>query len=522
MVFSALKGFSALVFISFLGLAVMYLDDIPGGINLIFRSDEFHFSFLTAISLLFVFFIFLLIILRVAGFISSIISFLRGDETAIKRFFDRSKERKGLKAFSNSTIALEEGDNEKAFSEAKKAEKFLRLPHMTTLLGAQVARANGFISSEKEYNKRLLKYPETRLVGLKGLINSTIEDGDIDTALVLAKKARESGSKKATFSETIFHLQCKTGDWLGARQSISEMYKEKQSLSGDQLRRKEAVVLTAAAKESQLSGYPERALSHARQAMKKASSFIPAVVICAELEHLIGKKTVAVKIIKQKWALEPHPLLASVYANFFPDETPEARLDRFQSLLRNLDHIEAAIVNANLNIATQNFPKARSILVPFTERELDSRVATLMAAAEKGCGEDERVVSGWLAKSTTSRRPPDWICSTCGQIDSWQPVCSKCESFDSQIWDSPSNSTELQHGLATLPFILDNRENKKSQLKDDIFETKTSKKMQDENKTDSDQNKSIQKPSEDENIKAENRSKEREASKIADNARKII
>ena len=122
----------------------------------------------------------------------------------------------------------------------------------------------------------------------------------------------------------------------------------------------------------------------------------------------------------------------------------------------------------------------------------------------------------------SSRRPPDWICSTCGQIDSWQPVCSKCESFDSQIWDSPSNSTELQHGLATLPFILDNRENKKSQLKDDIFETKTSKKMQDENKTDSDQNKSIQKPSEDENIKAENRSKEREASKIADNARKII
>ena len=125
--------------------------------------------------------------------------------------FSTARRKGKVKGFSNSTIALEEGDNEKAFSEAKKAvKKFLRLPHMTTLLGAQVARANGFISSEKEYNKRLLKYPETRLVGLKGLINSTIEDGDIDTALVLAKKAKEFGSKKATFSETIFHLQCKT------------------------------------------------------------------------------------------------------------------------------------------------------------------------------------------------------------------------------------------------------------------------------------------------------------------------
>ena len=159
------------------------------------------------------------------------------------------------------------------------------------------------------------------------------------------------------------------------------MYKEKQGLSGDQLRRKEAVVLTAAAKESQLSGYPERALSHARQAMKKASSFIPAVVICAELEHLIGKEGSSSKNYKTKWALEPHPLLASVYANFFPDETPEARLERFQSLLRNLDHIEVAIVNANLNIATENFPKARSILVPFMERELTHGYSN---GAEKG------------------------------------------------------------------------------------------------------------------------------------------
>ena len=520
MVFSALKGVLLLVFIGFLGLATMYLDGLPGGVNLIFGSDEFHFSFLTAISLFVICFLLMILILKVASFIFSIISFLRGDETAIKRFFDRSRERKGLKAFSNSIIALEEGENEKAFSEAKKAEKFLKLPHMTALLGAQVARANGFISSEREYNKRLLKYPETRLVGLKGIINSTIEDGDIDTALVLAEKVKEIGSKNAKFSETIFYLQCKTGDWLGAHQSISELYKKKSSISGDQLRRKEAVVLTAAAKQSQLSGHTEKALSYARKAIKKTSGFIPALVVCAELEHLIGKKAVAVKIIKQNWALEPHPLLASVYANFFPDETPDSRLDRFQSLLRNINHLEAAIVSANLNISTENFPKARSLLVPFTETELDSRVATLMAAAEKGCGEDERVVSGWLAKSATSKRPPDWICSKCGHIDFWQPVCSKCESFDSQIWGSPSSSTELHNGLAKLPFILDNSENKSLQLNDDISGTEKSEKMQDTIKTDN-ENRIIQKPVEDENVKAGNRSKERETSRIVDNARKI-
>ena len=89
--------------------------------------------------------------LKILNFLSSVLSFFRGDETAIKRFFEKSKERRGLKAFSNSLIALEEGENDKAFSEAKKAEKLLRFPQMTALLGARATRANGLISSEKEY-----------------------------------------------------------------------------------------------------------------------------------------------------------------------------------------------------------------------------------------------------------------------------------------------------------------------------------------------------------------------------------
>ena len=211
------------------------------------------------------------------------------------------------------------------------------------------------------------------------------------------------------------------------------MFRQKQSLTGEELRKRESVVLTAAAKENQLNGLTEKSLSLARQAVKKTPEFIPAIIVCAELEHLVGKKSSGVKLIKSAWAVAPHPLLASVYANFFPEETPENRLDRFQSLLRNLNHLEAAIISANLHIAIEDFPKARSFLIPFTEAELDSRIATLMAAAEKGCGEDEKVVSGWLSKSTTSKRPPEWICDRCGHIDSWRPVCSKCDTLDTEI-----------------------------------------------------------------------------------------
>ncbi len=515
MIFSALKGFFLVILIGILGLMAVYLNDNPGGVNLVFQSEEFRFSFLTTVVFLIIMVILILTLIRVLAFLSAALGFFRGDETALKRFFDRTREKKGLKAFSNSLIALEIGENDKAFTEAKKAEKFLKIPQMTALLGSRTTRANGLISIEREYNKKLLKYTETRLVGLRGLINSSVEDGDIDTALALAEKATELNPKNANVTETLFSLQCKNKDWEGANKSVSQMFGQKKNFSGDDLRRKETVVLTAAAKESQLNGLTDKSISFARQAVKKTSNFIPAIVVCAELEHLVGKQAAGVKIIKTAWTLEPHPLLASVYANFFPEETPENRLDRFQSLLRNLDHPEAAIVSANLHIAIEDFPKARSVLVPFTEGEVDSRIATLMAAAEKGCGEDEKVVSGWLAKSITARRPPEWICKQCGQIDSWKPVCLKCDAFDSQIWESPSNSTELHHGLTTLPFVLGSSEAKpeegpkekitEEEMDDNSFLEDQTMDANEENKT-----------------QGKERSKEKDTSEIADNARKII
>ena len=157
MIFSALKGFFVLIFVGIVGLLAGYLNDTPGGVNLVFYSEEFRFSFLSAIFFLLIIIVAILILIKILNFLSAVLSFFRGDETAIKRFFERSKERGGLKAFSNSLIALEEGENDKAFSEAKKAEKLLRFPQMTALLGARATRANGLISSEKEYNKKLLK-----------------------------------------------------------------------------------------------------------------------------------------------------------------------------------------------------------------------------------------------------------------------------------------------------------------------------------------------------------------------------
>ena len=61
-----------------------------------------------------------------------------------------------------------------------------------------------------------------------------------------------------------------------------------------------------------------------------------------------------------------------------------------------------------------------------------------MAAVERGEGADEAVVRGWLARTLTAPRGPQWVCDKCQNIHSeWTPVCSNCGGFDTLSWREP-------------------------------------------------------------------------------------
>ena len=79
--------------------------------------------------------------LKILGLIGAVIRFLNGDETAISRYFDRNRERKGYRALSEAMLALASGEPRQALSRAHTAERLLGKPEITTLLVAQAAEA---------------------------------------------------------------------------------------------------------------------------------------------------------------------------------------------------------------------------------------------------------------------------------------------------------------------------------------------------------------------------------------------
>jgi HemY protein len=394
---------------------------------------------------------FKLIGLAVAAF-----KFLNGDETAISRYFSRNRERKGFEALSEGMMALASGEGRLAMAKANRAEKFLERPELTNLLTAQAAELAGDRKMAEQTYRKLLEDDKTRFVGVRGIMKQKLEEGDTDTALLLAEKAFAIKPKHVETQDTLLRLLAESSDWKGARATLSAKLKTGQ-LPRNVHKRRDAVLALSEAKGVFEDGQTAEAQDAAIEANRMSPDLIPAAVMAAETFIEKNNARAATRVLKKAWDVSPHPDLAATFAAIAPDETPEARLKRFRALTKlQPESSETKMLLAELNIAAEDFPEARRAITELVAETPTSRSLTIMAAIERGEGSDDAVVRGWLAKALTATRGPQWICDNCQHIHSvWGPVCTNCSGFDTLSWrEPPKGEVAMPAGVEMLPLIV--------------------------------------------------------------------
>jgi HemY protein len=455
MLWSLLKILAFIAVAALVALGAAWILDTPGEVRIAFGGREFSLTpigFLVAVIALVVI---AMLLLKLLGFLGAVIRFLLGDETAISRYFARSRERKGFDALSDGMVALASGNTRLATKKAQKAEKMLNRPDLTLLLTAQAAEASGDRSKAFDAYKALLPNDRTRPVGVQGLMRLKLDEGDTDTALALAKKAFALTPDNERVLRTLFDLQSKQEDWGGARETLNATMHAKL-LPRDVGTRRDAVLSLADARAALSAGETQRGNEAALQANRLAPMLVPAAALAARVQAAQGSKRKATKTLTSVWAVAPHPELAAAFAAIEPEESPEARRKRFGTLIAaNPGHPESRLLEAELALAAEDFPAARKALGDLAETAPTTRSLALMAAVERGQGAPDAVVRGWLAKALGASRGPQWICANCNHIHAaWEPVCENCGAFDSLDWKEPAHAADGGADSALLPLII--------------------------------------------------------------------
>ena len=456
MLWSLFKIVLFVVIVTALTLGAGYLMESTGGIQITVGGTEFTLGPLQSVIAALVAILVVWLFLKLFKLLIATLKFINGDETAISRYFDRNRERKGYQALSEGLMALASGEGRLAMAKANKAEKYLKKPEMTDLITAQAAEMTGDRKKAEEVYKRLVQNDTTRFVGVRGLMKQKLNAGQTDVALKLAERAFAIKPKHEEVQDTLLSLQAKNGDWTGARKTLNAKLKH-GALPRDVHKRRDAVLALSEAKGVLDDGKTIEAQEAAIAANKASPDLIPAAAMAARSHIAQGRKKYAVRILKKAWQAQPHPDLASAFAEIEPDESAQDRLKRFRQLTAlNPDHRETKLLLAELNLAAEDFPEARRALGTLAENEPDTRVLAIAAAIERGEGASDAVVRGWLARALTAPRGPQWVCDKCKTIHAaWTPICSNCEAFDTLSWTTPPQSdTVLPAGAEMLPLIV--------------------------------------------------------------------
>ena len=456
MLWSLVKIVVFMAAVAALAWGAVYLLESSGGVLITVMGREYSFGPLQSVIAALVLVVLVWLLLKLVSLLVATLKFLHGDETAISRYFDRSRERKGFDALSEGMMALASGEGRVAMAKAERAKRYLDKPELTDLLTAQAAEMSGDRARAEETYRKLVQNESTRFVGVRGIMKQKLAEGDTDTAMELARKAFALKPRHEETQDVLLRLQAQAEDWAGARATLGAKLKH-GSMPRDLHRRRDAVLALSKARALLIEGNVAEARTAAIEANRLSPDLIPAAVMAARSLIQQDKGRQAAKLLKKAWATQPHPDLAAAFAEIAPNETPEARIKRFAQLTRsNPDHPETRMLLAELHIAAEDFPAARRALGDLVETQPSARSVTIMAAIERGEGASDTVVKGWLAKALTVSRGPQWVCENCHHIYAdWVPICDNCGSFDTLAWKTPPTAeVATPTGVQMLPLIV--------------------------------------------------------------------
>ena len=453
MLWSLIKILSFVAMVMLISFGAGRLMEAQGGVMIQYAGLELSFGALQAALLVLGLLVSFWLVLKLLGLVVALLRFINGDETALSRYFDRNRERRGFEALSDGLMALASGDGRDAMAKAKKADRLLNRPDLTNLIMAQAAVANGDRQTAKATYKKLLKDPKTRFVGTYGLLQQHLQDGDTEVALKLAEHAFALKPRHGETQDVLLKLQAGQEDWRGVRTTLTAKLKH-GTLPKDVHKRRDAVFALSQSRDLRAEGKLEEAQSYAVEANRLAPGLVPAALLSAEGHREQNNVKQASRILRAAWQLAPHPDLAAGFAALAPDEAPRPASNGLDSLPKAQNLIpETKMLMAELYVALADFDAARRALGDLAKTDPTMRALTILAAIERGDGADDQSVRQLLTQAISAQRDPQWICDNCGHVHhDWEPVCLNCEAIDSIAWKRPPMSEAVSPDM--LPLIV--------------------------------------------------------------------
>ena len=433
----------------------VWLSMRPGFIDLSFPEYKVDVHMKTGAALLGTY-VALLIIL----FLHRIYIALSDIPKAWRRYHERKRHVKGLQAISLGLSAVAAGDAKIASYQAHRARHLLPEDKgMALFLDAQAARLRGDADTARGHFQQLVDNRDTAFLGLRGLMLTAMEGGDVEKALALSRDALKLHPKQPWVLMLVYQLNVRTHNWVEAEKMLKQAQKTK-AIDYDRAQSDQVAIYLQQSDEAHERGEQQNAIRFAKKAQMIAPHFVPAALRLAKLYREDGHRRAAVKVVEACWRVTPHQELVSIWDSLIPAKKSgdsAARLRWFERLVAlKPDSIESQLAAARVAMEDGMWGEARQYLAMAEKLQPNARLYRLWAkfAERQHQPEESR---HWLEKATEARPDKVWVCRETGRIyDHWSALAHPHDSFNTIVWEDPQVLAGAgRFLLPDSPFLID-------------------------------------------------------------------
>jgi len=321
------------------------------------------------------------------------------------------RRRQGDEALSKGFLAAAAGDGSEARRLAQRAAELDQdAPALVRVLAAQAAEAAGDATAARAAYTAMLGFPEMRLAGHKGLMQTALAQGDHAAALGQAEAAYNLTRTARWAWRALLENRLEIGDWAAALELVQSGLARKivTPISAERAR---AALLAASAAVLENHRDPKKqaqALDFAQQSARLDPGFAPGVMIAVRLLQADHKTARAQALIEQAWKVKPHPALWLAWRDLRTAETPPESARRIEALVAfNPGHRESRFATVEQALLLREPAAARAAARPLIEHTPSARVCGLMARVAFAEGEADEA-RAWMARGAAAAQEPAW------------------------------------------------------------------------------------------------------------------
>jgi len=363
------------------------------------------------------------------------------DFPASYRYFSQNRARDlGYKALTVGLTAVAAGDTKAALKHAEKARTLLPEDKgLPLLLEAQAARLDGREEDAQVSFAGLLENKDTSFLGVRGLLQASMDAGDSEGALALARQALSLHPKQPWILRTVYDLEISRREWNAAEATLKRAVKAGAITKERGVSDRVAMAL-AVALDAEQEGLQDVAVSQYKAAQKLDGSSAHAVILAAEYYIRQSQPKKAKALIEKAWKKSPHAAMVDVWTRLMPEEADAlARLKWFEGLVKlNPSNARAQVAAGKAASDAALWGEARSYFEAAEAIRPSKELYKALAVLESAASGNEEAARAWLEKAADVMAERIWICRETGRVyQSWQPIAEPHGSFNTIEWDYP-------------------------------------------------------------------------------------